>query len=239
MQHFLSTFPQNSWYDFYKVEQKKEYWTKLNHFLAKEYQMHACYPPKAHIFEAFNICEPQDVRCIIIGQDPYHGAGQANGLAFSVAPNQNIPPSLKNIFKEYSTDLNTEQPLNGDLSSWAHNGVFLINTALTVKEKSAGSHRNKGWEIFTENAIKYILEKSNEAGFICFGAPAYKLALSCCADFTKNDPVTLHTPHPSPLSAYRGFFGSKPFTTFNNKQAEKGRKTVTWNLPLSPQGKLF
>ena len=113
-----------------------------------EYETNTCYPPAADIFKAFEVCEPQNVRCIIIGQDPYHGHGQANGLAFSVAKNQPIPPSLKNIFKEYSADLNAEPPMHGDLSTWARNGVFLINTALSVREKEAGSHKSKGWEIF-------------------------------------------------------------------------------------------
>lgn len=239
MPNFLSTFPQNAWSDFFESEQKKTYWGELDQFLFEEFSKNTCYPPKDKIFSVFQACEPQNIRCIIIGQDPYHGHGQANGLAFSVAQNQPIPPSLKNIFKEYSTDLNEELPMHGDLSNWAKNGVFLINTALTVREKAAGSHKGKGWEIFTRNAIAYILMNSCDTGFICFGAPAHKLALECCENFKANDPVILHTPHPSPLSAYRGFFGSKPFTTFNSKQAEKGRKTVTWKLPASPQGKLF
>ncbi len=239
MPNFLSTFPQNSWSDFFESEHKKSYWTELDQFLLTEYSTNTCYPPKDKIFKVFEACEPQNVRCIIIGQDPYHGHGQANGLAFSVANNQPIPPSLKNIFKEYCADLGMENPLHGDLSSWARNGVFLINTALTVRERAAGSHKNKGWEIFTQNAIQYILKKSCDTGFICFGSPAHKLALTCCENSTTTEPIILHTPHPSPLSAYRGFFGSKPFTTFNSKQAEKGRKTVTWKLPTSQQGKLF
>jgi uracil-DNA glycosylase len=119
MPNFLSTFPKNSWSDFFESEQKKKYWTSLHHFLQVEYDTKTCYPPATDIFKAFEVCEPHNVRCIIIGQDPYHGHGQANGLAFSVAKNQPIPPSLKNIFKEYSADLDLEPPMHGDLSSWA------------------------------------------------------------------------------------------------------------------------
>jgi uracil-DNA glycosylase len=239
MTNFLSTFPKNSWSGFFESEQKKKYWNTLSQFLQAEYDTRTCYPPSVDIFKAFKICEPQNVRCIIIGQDPYHGHGQANGLAFSVVKNRPIPPSLKNIFKEYSADLDMEPPMHGDLSSWSRNGVFLINTALSVRAKEAGSHKSKGWEIFTRNAIAHILENSCDTGFICFGTPAHKIALECCENYPENEAVILHTPHPSPLSAYRGFFGSKPFTTFNNKQAQKGRKTVTWRLPSSQQGKLF
>ena len=239
MPNFLYTFPENSWSDFFESEQKKKYWSTLDQFLQMEYETNTCYPPAADIFKAFEVCEPQNVRCIIIGQDPYHGHGQANGLAFSVAKNQPIPPSLKNIFKEYSADLDLEPPMHGDLSSWAGNGVFLINTALSVREKEAGSHKSKGWEIFTRNAIAHILKNSRDTGFICFGVPAHKIALECCENFPKNETIIIHTPHPSPLSAYRGFFGSKPFTTFNDKQAQKDRKTVTWNLPSRQQGNLF
>ena len=239
MPNFLYTFPKNSWSDFFESEQKKKYWSTLDQFLQMEYETNTCYPPAADIFKAFEVCEPQNVRCIIIGQDPYHGHGQANGLAFSVAKNQPIPPSLKNIFKEYSADLDLEPPMHGDLSSWAGNGVFLINTALSVREKEAGSHKSKGWEIFTRNAIAHIIKNSRDTGFICFGVPAHKIALECCENFPKNETVIIHTPHPSPLSAYRGFFGSKPFTTFNDKQAQKDRKTVTWNLPSIQQGNLF
>lgn len=238
MPNFLSTFPQNSWSDFFESEQKKEYWAVLDQFLSTEYAS-TCYPPKGEIFKAFHACEPSDLRCVIIGQDPYHAKGQANGLAFSVAPNQKIPPSLKNIFKEYCSDLKFDVPKNGNLIKWAENGVFLLNTALTVREKEAGSHRNKGWEIFTRNTIAYLLKNNEHMGFICFGSPAYQLAMECCDRYPENDPVIIRTPHPSPLSAYRGFFGSKPFTTFNSKQEEKGRKTVTWKLPSTTQKTLF
>ena len=217
----------------------KPYLRNLDAFVEQEYAQEVCYPPQEEILAAICGLHPKKIKCIIIGQDPYHGPGQANGLAFSVTPKTKIPPSLKNIFKEYCEDLGHSHPRSGDLSPWKEDGVLLINTALTVRQHQAGSHTKKGWEIFTLELIKYVLQNSKNAGFICFGAPASKLAKKVTATLLVENRTLIETPHPSPLSAYRGFFGSKPFTRFNNEQRKKGLEIVHWELPTTAQQSLF
>lgn len=239
MADFLSTSTPAGWESFFSAQKKCDYWSDLVNFVSKEYQNHTVYPPASQIFAALDATPPEEVRCIILGQDPYHGPGQAHGLAFSVPAGQNWPPSLKNIFKEYQSDLGLPPPLSGDLTTWAKRGVLLLNTVLTVREGRAGSHAKKGWERFTFAVLNHVLERSPNAGFICFGKPALTLAESVIAQHPLRAPVVVHTPHPSPLSAYRGFFGAKPFTTFTYQQEKKGRESVPWELPSSTQTELF
>ena len=227
------------WMLFWKEEQNKPYLKNLLAFLEQEYSEQVCYPAKHHILKALEGLRPVGIKCIILGQDPYHGFQQANGLAFSVSTGVKPPPSLRNIFKEYENDLCLPKPLNGDLNAWRKEGVLLLNTALSVREGKPGSHKNKGWEIFTSNLITYVLAKSDNAGFICFGQPAHKIAKKVTEGFNEKAVTIIHTPHPSPLSAYRGFFGSKPFTTFNNIQSKKGKEIVHWELPSNGQKSLF
>ena len=239
MGNFLSTLIPKEWNTFWKEELGKEYLEQLANFVEDEYANQVCYPAKNQILAALENLQPKQVKCIIIGQDPYHGPGQANGLAFSVTPKTKIPPSLKNIFKEYCEDLALPYPKSGDLSPWKKEGVLLINTALTVRAHQAGSHAKKGWENFTLALIKHVLENSKNAGFICFGAPALKLAKKVTLELSEENRTLIETPHPSPLSAYRGFFGSKPFTRFNTEQLEKGLEIVHWELPITAQQSLF
>ena len=227
------------WKAFWDEEMKEPYLRELDAFVEQEYTQEVCYPPKEEILAAICGLYPEEIKCIIIGQDPYHGPGQANGLAFSVTPKTKIPPSLKNIFKEYCEDLGLPSPKNGDLSPWKKEGVLLINTALTVRQHQAGSHAKKGWEDFTLSLIKHVLQKSKNSGFICFGAPASKLAKKVTSELSEENRTLIETPHPSPLSAYRGFFGSKPFTRFNNEQLKKGLEIVHWELPTTAQQSLF
>jgi uracil-DNA glycosylase len=239
MGNFLSTLIPKEWNTFWKEELGKEYLEQLANFVEDEYANQVCCPAKNQILAALENLQPKQVKCIIIGQDPYHGPGQANGLAFSVTPKTKIPPSLKNIFKEYCEDLGLPHPKSGDLSPWKKEGVLLINTSLTVRQHQAGSHAKKGWENFTLALIKHVLENSKNAGFICFGAPAFKLAKKVTLELSEENRTLIKTPHPSPLSAYRGFFGSKPFTRFNTEQLEKGLEIVHWELPITAQQSLF
>jgi uracil-DNA glycosylase len=239
MTNLLSTLIPVEWKAFWDEEVSRDYLIELDHFITKEYASQTCYPPKEELLNAIKNLAPQEIKCIIIGQDPYHGPNQANGLAFSVTPTTKLPPSLKNIFKEYCADLALPHPNNGDLTSWKKNGVLLLNTALSVRQGEAGSHAKKGWEEFTQSIMRFVLRHSTNAGFICFGAPASKLAQKVLADFPYQVRTIIETPHPSPLSAYRGFFGSKPFTRFNNEQRNKGLEIVHWELPSSSQQTLF
>ena len=239
MSTFLSTIEIPHWQAFFDAEMKKDYWRSLMDQLSQESQEHTIYPPKDKIFAAFEYTPPENCKCIILGQDPYHGPNQANGLAFSVSPGEKTPPSLRNIFKEYQDDLGHEAPANGDLTRWAREGVFLLNTALTVRSNTAGAHKNWGWERLVSNALHFLLDTNPNVGFICLGNPAMTLVKKLIEAHPSFSGTIVTVPHPSPLSAYRGFFGSKPFTTFNNKQAEKGLESVNWELPSSAQKTLF
>ena len=239
MDTFLFTKAPEGWSDFFRSQSELPYWTELKSFVEAEYRNETVYPKPHDVFAAFHAIRPEEIKCILLGQDPYHGPSQAMGLSFSVRKDVKIPPSLRNIFKEYCSDLEYPMPVNGDLTNWAEEGIFLINSVLTVRGGQAGSHSKKGWEEFVFNAVCYVLSKSVDVGFLCLGAPAQRLAQKALEATPESRPIIVSTPHPSPLSAYRGFFGSKPFTTFNNQQRESGRKTVNWKLPSGAQKSLF
>ena len=205
------------------------YFMELASFLQKEIAAQkTIFPALPQVFEAFNLCDINQVKVVIIGQDPYHQTGQANGLAFSVAKGQPLPPSLRNIFKELANDKEAAQQskekLNGDLSAWAKQGVLLLNTVLTVEAAKPNAHSNKGWEIFTDQTIRLLNEQEQPLVFILWGKPAQsKINL---IDTSKH--FCIESPHPSPLAAYRGFFGSKPFSKTNNYLKSLGKAPIVW-----------
>jgi uracil-DNA glycosylase len=197
---------------------------KLAEFVKQEYQQHQVFPPGKKIFSAFWHCPLPEVKVVILGQDPYHGEGQANGLAFSVAPGLPFPPSLLNIFKELKTDLGVPMPPNGDLSRWAAQGVFLLNATLTVRANSAGSHQNQGWETVTDAVIQTISREREGVVFLLWGAYAQKKEE--LIDSTKH--YILKAPHPSPLAAHRGFWGCKHFSKANDYLESTGQTPISW-----------
>lgn len=205
-------------------EFEKPYFKTLTSFVKQEYQTQQIYPPGKHIFNAFNFCPFNEVKVVIIGQDPYHGPGQAHGLCFSVMNDTKIPPSLRNIFKEINQDVGTEIPSSGNLERWAKQGVLLLNATLTVRDGQAASHQKKGWETFTDAAIKSLAEKREGIVFLLWGAYAQKKAEMI--DSKKH--LILKSVHPSPLSASRGFFGNHHFTRTNTYLSENGKSTIIW-----------
>ena len=213
-----------SWKERLTGEFEKPYFQNLTGFVRAEYQSQTVYPPGKEIFRAFDSCDFETLKVVIIGQDPYHGAGQANGLCFSVRPDVPIPRSLVNIFKEIRDDLGIPFPDNGDLERWARQGVLLLNATLTVRAASPGSHQNKGWEIFTDAVIKRISEEKSNIVFILWGAYAQKKGE--VIDRVKH--FVISSPHPSPFSADRGFFGSKPFSKSNDYLKSKGIPGIEW-----------
>lgn len=216
-----------NWNDIIREEENKDYYQKLQSFLREEYQQgKVIYPPQNEIFTAFDLTPFSDVKVIILGQDPYHGAGQAHGLAFSVKDGIKLPPSLRNIYKELQDDLKIEVSSNGNLTSWAKQGVLLLNTVLTVEEGKAGSHHKRGWETFTDTVIKSLSEKHEGLIFILWGAPAQ--TKKKLIDLDKH--IIVEAPHPSPLSSYRGFFGSRPFSQVNAHLQKLGKKGIDWGL---------
>ena len=215
---------ENSWKEKLNGEFEKPYFQQLTEFVKQEYQTHIVYPPGKEIFRAFDYCPFRDVKVVIIGQDPYHGPGQANGLCFSVRPGQRMPPSLVNIFKELLADLGKPLPPSGELERWAQQGVLLLNATLTVRASSPGSHQNKGWETFTDEVIRMLsLEKENLV-FILWGAYAQKKG----EVIDRQKHYVIMSPHPSPFSADRGFFGSKPFSKANDYLRSKGIPEIDW-----------
>ena len=216
----------NDWDSVLKEEFDKDYYKKIEEFLEKEYKEETIFPEKDKIFEAFKLTPFKDVKVVILGQDPYHGRGQSHGLAFSVQKDVKIPPSLRNIYKELESDLGLEIPNNGYLKSWAEEGVLLLNTALTVREGQANSHRKIGWEIFTDNVIKKVNEKEDPVVFILWGNNAKEKE-----KFITN-PIhgIIKSYHPSPLAASRGFFGTRPFSKANKFLKEHGRGQVDWSI---------
>jgi len=193
-------------------------------FVKDEYTTVKVFPPTKEIFNAFNHCPINSVKVVILGQDPYHGPGQAHGLAFSVRPGVPFPPSLSNIFKEIESDLGKPLPLNGDLTRWADQGVFLLNATLTVRAHQAGSHQKKGWEEFTDEVIRAISDQREHVVFFLWGAYAQKKSILIDA----NKHLILKAPHPSPLSSYRGFFGCKHFSKANEYLIANGIKPIDW-----------
>ena len=205
-------------------ERQKEYFKKLETFLEEEYRTKTIFPPKEEVFTAFKLCEFKDVKVVIIGQDPYHEINQAHGLAFSVKDGNKLPKSLINIYKELYDDLLVTR-LTGELTEWASQGVFLINTVLTVEEGKANSHRNKGWEIFTSKVIEELNNDNNPKVFVLWGNQAYEYEKM----ITNLNHKIIKSAHPSPLSAYRGFFGSKPFSKINEFLKEHNLKEIDWS----------
>ncbi len=217
---------ENGWSLLLEDEFGKPYCRELREFLKEEYAAATVYPEKDDIFNALRYTDYEDVKVVILGQDPYHGPGQAHGLSFSVKPGVKLPPSLRNIFKELEADLGCEIPDNGYLKKWADQGVLLLNTVLTVREGEANSHRGKGWEIFTDRVITLLNEREKPVIFILWGKPAQtKLKL---IDESRHYIIT--SVHPSPLSARRGFFGSKPFSKANAILRERGEKEIDWQI---------
>lgn len=215
-----------SWKRVLLPEFEKPYFMKLKNFLIEEKKHYAVYPKGNNIFNAFNTTHFDHVKVVIIGQDPYHGEGQAHGLAFSVPDGVRFPPSLINILKELESDLGFPFPQSGNLTKWAKEGVFLLNTVLTVRANQAHSHKEQGWEQFTDAVIHTVSEKKEHAVFILWGSHAQKKA--ALIDAGKH--LILRAPHPSPLSAYRGFFGSKPFSKTNEYLNSHGIAPIDWQL---------
>lgn len=216
----------NDWLEPLKPEFSKPYYAKLYKTVLEEYTLHQVFPPSDQIFHAFEATPLNDVKVLILGQDPYHGDGQAHGLCFSVQPNVEIPPSLVNIYTELQDDLGCYIPNNGYLEKWARQGVMLLNTVLTVRAHQANSHRGIGWEQFTDAAIRILNEQDRPIVFILWGRPAQQKKSML------NNPkhLILEAPHPSPLSAYRGFFGSKPFSQTNRFLMEHGIEPIDWQI---------
>ncbi len=213
------------WEKVLSPEFEKPYFTGLINFVKTEYQKYTCYPKGKNIFAAFDNCPFDKVKVVIIGQDPYHGPGQANGLCFSVHDGIPHPPSLINIFKELETDIKKTYPQSGDLSHWAKQGVLLINATLTVRAHQAGSHQRKGWETFTDAVIKTISEQKEGVVFLLWGG--FAKSKGKLIDTSKH--LILTSGHPSPLSANRGYwFGNKHFSKTNNYFLQKGEKPIEW-----------
>ena len=216
----------NDWLDALKGEFSKPYYKKLFETVNQEYRTHRVYPPADDIFNAFHLTPLKDVKVVILGQDPYHGDGQAEGLSFSVKPGVDIPPSLVNIYQELHDDLGCTIPSHGNLVKWAEQGVLLLNTVLTVRAHQANSHRGIGWEEFTDAAIMALNSQDRPIVFILWGAPAQRKARM----LTNPKHLILKAPHPSPLSAYRGFFGSKPFSQTNDYLRAHGIEPIDWQI---------
>jgi uracil-DNA glycosylase len=216
----------NDWLEPLKPEFAKQYYRELYQTVQKEYQTQVVFPPSDDIFNAFELTPLHEVKVVIIGQDPYHNVGQAHGLCFSVRPEVDIPPSLVNIYKELQDDLGCYVPNNGYLVKWAKQGVLLLNTVLTVRAHQANSHRGIGWEQFTDAAIRVLNDEDRPIVFILWGGPAQNKKKML------NNPkhLILEAPHPSPLSAYRGFFGSKPFSKTNAFLEENGLTPIDWQI---------
>jgi uracil-DNA glycosylase len=215
---------EESWKAMLKDEFDKEYFVRLTEFVREEYQSNTIYPPASLIFNAFNLCPFERTKAVIIGQDPYHGPGQAHGLCFSVRDGVDFPPSLINIFKEIELDLGIKRPASGNLERWARQGVLLLNATLTVRGHMAGSHQKKGWEDFTDAVIKCINREKQNMVFFLWGAYAQKKGETI--DRTRH--LVLESVHPSPLSASRGFFGNKHFSRCNDFLKLHGTAPVDW-----------
>ena len=222
----MANILKNDWKNLLDDEFNKEYYKTLRNFLITEYKTRTIYPDKYDIFNALHFTPYKDIKVVILGQDPYHGPGQAHGLSFSVNPGIKTPPSLLNIYKELNSDLGCYIPNNGYLKKWADQGVLLLNTSLTVRAGEANSHKSIGWEIFTDKIISLVNEKEDPVVFLLWGNNAIK----------KKDLITnkrhliLTSVHPSPLSASRGFFGSKPFSKINNFLISVNKKAIDWQI---------
>ena len=216
----------NKWLDHIGDEFEKDYYKSLRKFLIKEYNNELIFPRAEDIFNAFHYTDYDDVKVVILGQDPYHNYKQAHGMAFSVLPGTKTPPSLENIFKELHDDLGLKVPNNGNLTKWADQGVLLLNTVLTVRAHQANSHRGRGWEIFTDQVIKSLNDKKDPVVFLLWGRPAQEKRKL----ITNKNHLILTAPHPSPLSAYRGFFGCKHFSKANEFLKAHGLEPIDWQI---------
>lgn len=215
-----------AWQAFLQPELDKPYFAALMQRVDEAYRTGTVYPPRQALFAAFRLTPPEKVRVVILGQDPYHEPGQANGLAFSVAPGVRLPPSLRNIFEELRTDCGVTPSGSGDLTPWAEQGVFLLNSSLSVQAGAAGSHQAFGWQTFTDAVVAALAGLPQPVAFILWGAHAQKkMAIAQASSYPR---LVLQAPHPSPLSAYRGFFGSRPFSAVNEFLAQHGEIPILW-----------
>lgn len=215
---------EQSWKALLQEEFDKPYFAELTEFVRAEYKSYRIYPPGSQIFNAFNLCPFDKVKVVIIGQDPYHGPGQAHGLCFSVNDGVPFPPSLRNIFKEINADTGAPIPQSGNLTRWATQGVLLLNATLTVREHSAGSHQRRGWETFTDSVIRIISEQKSKVVFILWGA--YAQSKASLIDSSRH--LVLRSVHPSPLSAHAGFFGNHHFSLANDYLVRNGLTSIDW-----------
>ena len=214
-----------SWREVLRNETTQAYFAQLGEFVSRERHEFNVFPSDDNVFAALQLTAPHDVRVVIVGQDPYHGAGQAHGLSFSVQHGTRIPPSLRNIHTELHTDLDVPLPTHGNLEAWAKQGVLLLNTSLTVREGEAGSHSKHGWETFTDAIISYLGSQQQHTVFVLWGAHAGKKA-----SLIHQQHTVITSVHPSPLSAHRGFFGSRPFSQANRSLAEHAQPEINWSI---------
>ncbi len=221
--------PKTDWNPLLAGEFAKPYWSELMGFVAEQRTRFEIYPPEQQVFAALHLTPYADVRVLILGQDPYHGKGQAHGLCFSVPDGVAVPPSLVNIHQELTSDLGCPQPDHGSLESWARQGVLLLNTTLTVRSGDAASHQKMGWETFTDEVIRVVNEKQDRVVFILWGSSAR--AKKQLVDQQRH--AVIESAHPSPLSAHRGFFGSRPFSKANEALSHAGRDPISWCIPQS------
>lgn len=215
---------QNDWAELLEQEKQKPYFQKLEQYVESEYEEHIVYPKKEDILNCLSYTPYNEVKVVVLGQDPYHGPDQAHGLSFSVKPGVAIPPSLKNIYKELHEDIGCPVPNTGYLKNWAEQGILLLNTVMTVRAGQANSHRGKGWEIFTDEIIKELNKREDPIIFVLWGKPSQEKTRFI--DSSKHEIIM--SSHPSPLSAYRGFFGSKPFSKINDTLERWGKKRIEW-----------
>lgn len=215
------------WNPLLRSEFDEPYWHELQRFVADERRNGPVFPPADDVFTALHLTPHADVKVVILGQDPYHGAGQAHGLCFSVRRGVTIPPSLRNVYQELRNDLGVPTPSHGNLEDWARRGVLLLNTTLTVRSGQAASHQGKGWERFTDRVISTVNDKTERVVFLLWGAPSRKK--KSLVDTSRH--TVIESAHPSPLSAHNGFFGSRPFSRTNDALREAGREPIDWRLP--------
>ena len=215
------------WQDLLAHETTTPYWSTLQNFVAAERQVANVYPPLGATFHAFALTAPAEVRVVILGQDPYHSQGQANGLCFSVANGVKIPPSLRNIYKELHADLGIAPSTSGDLTSWARQGVLLLNATLTVRQDGAGTHQGHGWEVFTDAVVRTLGSQKSPIAFVLWGA----FARNKKSLITQPQHTIIESVHPSPLSAHNGFFGSKPFSQINQALRANDSDPIDWQIP--------
>ena len=218
--------PTTDWNPILREEFEKPYWQELQQFVAEERSRGQVFPPHDQVFAALHLTPYADTRVLILGQDPYHGPGQAHGLSFSVQPGVRVPPSLQNIHKELESDLGIAPPGHGNLEAWATRGVLLLNATLTVRAHEAASHQKRGWETFTDEVIRAVNEKQERVVFVLWGSSARRKRE--VIDTSRH--AIVESPHPSPLSAHRGFFGSRPFSRTNELLAEAGLPPIDWSL---------